>query len=219
MAIEDAPRPSLNLAHAIVDGGAAPPTLSDGLAPLVIAGAAPGCLSAIVVERETPADKMAELRQKIKDDLAAAKGAKKPTTKGADSKTNAKAKKVVAADSDADREDTDGDADREDAESSTAPKGKKGKEGKTCKTMGDPKPNAADREEMFKRLLKRPASKERPKFAKKPTPYNGGKIYYSGPKSALRVYARTPDDKVEKLLSLMVRAKPITNGHGPSLAR
>ncbi len=141
---------------------------------------------------------MARLRQKTKDDLVATKGAKKPTTKGDDSETKAKAKKVVAADSDADREDTDGDDDREDAESSTAPKGKKGKKGKTCKTMGDPTPNAADKEEMFKRLLKRPASKERPKFAKKPTPYNGGKIYYSGPKSALRVYARTPDDKVEK---------------------
>ena len=202
LAIEDAPRPSLNRAQVIVDGGAAPPTLADGLAPLVIAGAAPGCLSAIVVEKETPADKMAELRQKIKDDLAAAKGAKKPTTKGADSKTKAKAKKVVAADSDADREDTDGDDDREDAESSTAPKATKGKKGKTAKPVGDPKAKAADKEEMFKRLLKRPASKERPKFSKKPTPYNGGKIYWSGPKGSLRVYARTPDDKVEQTVKV-----------------
>ena len=94
----------------------------------MIAGAVPGCLSAIVVEKETPTDKMADLRQKIKDDLAAAKGAKKPTTKGADSKTKAKAKKLVAADSDDDREDTDGDDDREDAESSTAPKAMKRQE-------------------------------------------------------------------------------------------
>ena len=55
---------------------------------------------------------------------------------------------------------------------------------------------------MFKRLLKRPASKERPKYAKKPTPYNGGKIYYSGPKSALRVYLRTPCDKVEQTVKI-----------------
>ncbi len=51
---------------------------------------------------------------------------------------------------------------------------------------------------MFKRLLKRPASKERPKFSKTPTPYHGGKIYWSGPKGSLRVYAHVPDDRVEQ---------------------
>ena len=49
----------------------------------------------------------------------------------------------------------------------------------------------------MKQLLKRPAGKHRPPFSKKPTAYKGGKIYWSGAKSALRVYARTPADRVE----------------------
>ena len=41
-------------------------------------GGVPGCLVATVAEKPTPVDKLAELRQKIKDDLHAAKAKKAP---------------------------------------------------------------------------------------------------------------------------------------------
>ena len=49
-------------------------------------------------------------------------------------------------------------------------------------------------------LIKRPAACKRLKFSKKPTSHHGGRIYWLQTKKSFRVYAHTPDDKVEKMV-------------------
>lgn len=57
--------------------------------------------------------------------------------------------------------------------------------------------------ELHEQLLKRPAAQDRPKPCyKKPTTHNGGKIYWSQAKGALRVYKRSPEDKVEETVKV-----------------
>jgi hypothetical protein len=57
------------------------------------------------------------------------------------------------------------------------------------------------------RLLKRPAACARPAFSKTPTSHCGGKIYFANAKKALRVYLRTPVDKIEKYVGIDVDSK------------
>lgn len=66
-------------------------------------------------------------------------------------------------------------------------------------TVGKAK-KGADTAKLFESLLKRPRPKHRPQpcyTMGKTTSYNGGKIYWSKKKSGLRVYKRSPADRVE----------------------
>ena len=186
------------------DGSAATPAHGDA------GGGVPGCLAAKVTEKPTPADKMAELRQKIKDDLNAAKAKKKAKAKADVTKPKKKHKALLAAAAAAHKADEPEDSASDDKESDDSPGGDSTVDDKADGDKAAPKKNTkakakakskgilAEKEQRFKELFKRPASKARPKFSKKPTAYGGGKIYWSGAKKALRVYRRTPQDKVEE---------------------
>ena len=64
-----------------------------------------------------------------------------------------------------------------------------------------------EREAERKAMLKRPAAKGRPTFSKKPTSWHGGKIYFSEAAKKLRVYVRSPADKVERSVPIDVKDK------------
>jgi hypothetical protein len=51
----------------------------------------------------------------------------------------------------------------------------------------------AEKTKLYATLLKRPAAAVRPKFSEDPVAYRGGRIYFSKPKNAFRVYTRKAD--------------------------
>jgi hypothetical protein len=81
------------------------------------------------------------------------------------------------------------------------------KEMKVMKAMKGKKPKKLpwNEDPAVKKLLaeKQKGKAKRPTFSSKPVTYRGGKIYFSKAKQSLRVYLRSPTDKVEKLVSII----------------
>ena len=163
-------------------------------------GSVPGCLQARVLEKETPPNKIADLRAQIKADVAAAKLKKKEDAAKAKGKTGtskkkAKKKKKAKSNSstDDDRKTKSSDASSP-SDTSVEPKPKTAKAKAKAKSIPKEKAKAKTeaRSKRFDALLKRPAAAGRPAFNKKPTSYKGGRIYWSGANQLLRVYARVP---------------------------
>ena len=73
----------------------------------------------------------------------------------------------------------------------------------TCVKPATKREKLASKEARYQSLLKQPAAagRPRPNFTKVTT-YHGGKIYWCATKNRLRVYKRSPGDKVESLVDV-----------------
>lgn len=122
--------------------------------------------------------------------VAAAKAKKDLLKRPAAAKAKAKTK---AEASDKDSEKSDGDKSSD--EQPVPPKRVKGKKVPRAKKRDIVLWNA---DPIVAKLMKKKAKVARPAFSYKPVSHYGGKIYFAKAKRALRVYLRSPADKVEK---------------------